>query len=136
MHVSKSCSLASKRRPGRTVGNKRASNCCNMTEMMPSISCVLLQRMNFVFTMTLRQNKCFRMEDRIMSSVKSELSVVRNKDNLDCHLYLEDLMHPRILFQEQNINVIVYRTILQCLGDGISLETVSQMVFSCLASAL
>lgn len=76
------------------------------------------------------------MEDRIMSSVKSELSVVRNKDNLDCHLYLEDLMHPRILFQEQNINVIVYRTILQCLGDGISLETVSQMVFSCLASAL
>ena len=87
MHVSKSCSLASKIRPGRTVCNKCASNCCNMAEMIPSTSYVLLQGMNFVFiTMALRQNKCFRMEDRIMSSVKSELSVVRNKDNLDCHL--------------------------------------------------
>jgi len=37
-------------------------------------------------TMTLRQNKCFIMDDMNMTSVESELSVVSNQDNLDCHL--------------------------------------------------
>jgi len=87
MHVSKTCSLASQVRPDRTVCNKHVLNCSNMPEMMPSTYCALLPGMNFVFmSMTLRQNKCYIMGGMNMTSVESELSVVRNQDNLDCHL--------------------------------------------------
>jgi len=87
MHVSKTFSLVSKVRQGRTVCSKHVLNCCNMPEMMPSTCHALLPGMNFVFMTTpLRQNECFRMVDMIMTSVESELSVVRNQDNLDCHL--------------------------------------------------
>lgn len=48
LHVSKTCSLASKVRPGRTVCKKRVLNCCSMPEIMPSTCHALLPGMSFV----------------------------------------------------------------------------------------